>query len=142
MRRSACAHLAWLAYMWEETGAGVMKAYLRLWIGRHVGGRVESGSWFLAKAKHQVDNYWESKLLSSIFPLFPSPLTPALPPLCSITLSLFTLLLRNGQQKQEHTLILTIFPSNTSLARNYKPPASLGSNTLYPFLSASRHLPH
>lgn len=57
LARSVCAHLAWLAYMWEVTGAGVMKAYLRP-VDRTLRGAegVESGSWFLAKAKHQVDN--------------------------------------------------------------------------------------
>lgn len=63
-RTSVCAHLAWLAYMREVTRACVMKAYLRP-VDRtpRVGG-VESGSWFLAKAKHHVDNYWESRLLA------------------------------------------------------------------------------
>lgn len=67
-RRSVWDHLAWLAYMWQVTGAGVMKANLRpvdrmpcVGVG---GGGTESGSWFLAKPKHQEDNCRERKLLA------------------------------------------------------------------------------
>lgn len=74
MRRSAWAHLALLAYMWEVTEAGVMKAYLRpedraLCV---CGGGESRVPGFLAKAKHQADNYSESELLaSSSFHCFP-----------------------------------------------------------------------
>lgn len=73
-----------------------MKAYLRPVDRTQRGGGVESGSWFLAKAKHQADNYWESKLLAP--PSFHSPLTPALPP--PLHPVLHTLLLHKGQQRQ------------------------------------------
>lgn len=60
--------------MWEVTEAGVMKAYLRpedrtLCV---CGGGESRVPGFLAKAKHQADNYSESELLASLsFHCFP-----------------------------------------------------------------------
>lgn len=60
--------------MWEVTEAGVMKAYLRPEDRtlRVCGGGESRVPGFLAKAKHQADNYSESELLaSSSFHCFP-----------------------------------------------------------------------
>lgn len=121
VRRSACTHLAWLAYMWEVTGAGVMKAYLRLRIGRCVGGRGESGSWFLAKAKHQVDGYWESKVLSSIFPLLSLLSWLQLPPLLHYSLPTQPPFCAKGNKKSYSNEFSLFLSSSRSVSRNYKP---------------------
>lgn len=105
-RRSVWDHLAWLAYMWQVTGAGVMKANLRP-VDRMpcvgVGGEEQSrvpGSWLSLNTRKIIAgsaNCWLLHL-STLSP--DSSFSSSLPP-SSFTLTPYTL--KDGQQRRQHT---------------------------------------
>lgn len=129
MRRSARAHLASLAYTWEVTGAGVMKAYLRP-VDRTpcvgVGGQSRvPGSWLKLNTKWIITgraNCWllhlstlpfssDSSSSSSSFLLLPCPYTPPF----------------YAKDHEDSRKTLAIFVASRDVVRNYSPPNMLRS---------------